>query len=234
MTAARDTLARLNGARRALGIGLLHVSVTPGKAVLVDAVVRDDLHTTERLHRLPVRAPNRAAIQPAGPPPPPPPPTVLGARPAPHPSAPQAELVGDPGIAARHDRDIRRHRSARHDGGGVAPSRTSCAPRRDKDPRREDGRPCAAPGDGPASARRPPGRLRAVAVQPSGAEQVEGPEPGTFRGAWRHRRWRALLAGYTVSNIGDFISFVAIVVYLIDETGSAGWVAASFIVRMVA
>ncbi|MET0577078.1 MAG: MFS transporter, partial [Ilumatobacteraceae bacterium] len=63
---------------------------------------------------------------------------------------------------------------------------------------------------------------------------MRAPKTGTFRAAWRHRRWRALLAGYTVSSIGDFIYFVAIVVYLIDETGSAGWVAASFIARLAA
>lgn len=57
---------------------------------------------------------------------------------------------------------------------------------------------------------------------------------GTFRGAWRHRRWRWLLASYAVSMTGDFLYFVALVVVLYDATGSAGWVAASAVARMLA
>src|SRR5262245_26817270 len=57
---------------------------------------------------------------------------------------------------------------------------------------------------------------------------------GTFRGAWRHRRWRWLLASYGVSTTGDYLYFVALVVLLYDATGSAAWVAASAVVRMLA
>ena len=57
---------------------------------------------------------------------------------------------------------------------------------------------------------------------------------GTFRGAWRHRRWRWLLASYAVSTTGDFLYFVALIVLLYDATGSAGWVAASAVARMLA
>ena len=56
---------------------------------------------------------------------------------------------------------------------------------------------------------------------------------GTFRGAWRHRRWRWLLASYAVSMTGDFLYFVALVVVLYDATGSAGWVAVSAVARML-
>ncbi|NMD23129.1 MAG: MFS transporter, partial [Actinobacteria bacterium] len=54
---------------------------------------------------------------------------------------------------------------------------------------------------------------------------------GGFRGAWRHRRWRWLLGSYAVSMTGDFLYAVALVVLLIDDTGSAGWVAAAAVLR---
>jgi MFS family permease len=56
---------------------------------------------------------------------------------------------------------------------------------------------------------------------------------GTFRGAWRHRRWRWLLASYAVSMTGDFLYFVALIVVLYEATGSAGWVAVSAVARML-
>jgi MFS family permease len=60
-----------------------------------------------------------------------------------------------------------------------------------------------------------------------------GAPTGTFRGAWRHRRWRWLLASYAVSVTGDYLYFVALVVVLYDATGSAAWVAASAVARML-
>ena len=57
-------------------------------------------------------------------------------------------------------------------------------------------------------------------------------QTGSFRAVWRHRRWRALLASYAISTTGDFLFSVALVVYLLDETGSVGWVAASVIARI--
>ena len=57
---------------------------------------------------------------------------------------------------------------------------------------------------------------------------------GTFRSAWRHRAWRRLLVSIAVATTGEFLSTVALVVFLVDRTGSAGWVAASFIARMAA
>src|SRR5580765_1287261 len=57
-------------------------------------------------------------------------------------------------------------------------------------------------------------------------------EAGTIRSAWRNRRWRPFIAGTSISAAGDFVFLVALVVYLIDKTGSAGWVAAVAAARM--
>lgn len=57
---------------------------------------------------------------------------------------------------------------------------------------------------------------------------------GVFRSAWRHRRWRRFLVATAVSGTGDFLYSIALVVYLIQETGSASWVAAAVIARMAA
>ena len=56
----------------------------------------------------------------------------------------------------------------------------------------------------------------------------------SFRGAWRHRQWRWLLASFAVSSIGDFFYFVALVVFLIQSTGSPSWVAAAAVARLLA
>jgi predicted MFS family arabinose efflux permease len=56
----------------------------------------------------------------------------------------------------------------------------------------------------------------------------------SFRGAWGHRQWRWLLASYAVSSIGDFFYFVALVVFLIDSTGSPSWIAAAAVARLLA
>ena len=56
----------------------------------------------------------------------------------------------------------------------------------------------------------------------------------SFRGAWRHRQWRWLLASFAVSSIGDFLYFVALVVFLIQSTGSPSWVAAAAVARLLA
>ena len=54
-----------------------------------------------------------------------------------------------------------------------------------------------------------------------------------FRAAWAQRRWRRLLIAYAVSTTGDFIATIAIVIYLVERTGSASWVAAVAIARLV-
>ena len=56
----------------------------------------------------------------------------------------------------------------------------------------------------------------------------------SFRGAWRHRRWRWLLASFAVSSIGDFFYFIAIIVFLIESTGSPSWLAAAAVARLLA
>ena len=56
---------------------------------------------------------------------------------------------------------------------------------------------------------------------------------GTFRAAWAHRRWRTLLASYTVSSLGDLVYAVSIVTYLLETTGGVAWVAISFVGRMI-
>jgi len=60
------------------------------------------------------------------------------------------------------------------------------------------------------------------------------PMVGTFRSAWRHRRWRRFIAATAVSSTGDLLYSVALVAFLIESTGSAGWVAGAFIARMIA
>jgi predicted MFS family arabinose efflux permease len=57
---------------------------------------------------------------------------------------------------------------------------------------------------------------------------------GTFRSAWSHKRWRWLFGSIAVSSAGDWLYVVALVVFLIDVTGSAGWVAVASITRMAA
>ena len=56
----------------------------------------------------------------------------------------------------------------------------------------------------------------------------------SFRGAWRHRRWRWLLASFAVSSVGDFFYFIAIIVFLIESTGSPSWLAAAAVARLLA
>lgn len=63
---------------------------------------------------------------------------------------------------------------------------------------------------------------------------VSEPRKTGFAGAWAHRRWRWLLASFAVSLTGDFLYFVALVVFLLDRTGSAGWVAGAAVVRILA
>lgn len=56
---------------------------------------------------------------------------------------------------------------------------------------------------------------------------------GTFAAAWSHRRWRWLISGFAVSMVGDFLYSVALVVFLMDRTGSASWVSAAVIGRLL-
>src|SRR5436190_14706638 len=67
-------------------------------------------------------------------------------------------------------------------------------------------------------------------VAMSGDEQER---KGLLRSAWRHRQFRFLLTSYAISGAGDFIYIVALVAYVYDRTGSAGWVGAAAIVRVI-
>ncbi|HEX5940334.1 MAG TPA: MFS transporter, partial [Dehalococcoidia bacterium] len=56
---------------------------------------------------------------------------------------------------------------------------------------------------------------------------------GSFRSALSHRDFRWLVSGLTVSSIGDWLYSVALLVWVFDETGSAAWVAAASIIRLL-
>jgi MFS family permease len=64
---------------------------------------------------------------------------------------------------------------------------------------------------------------------------VEGAErKGTgFRGAWRHRQWRLVLSAYAVSATGDWLYDVALITWLLDRTGSPGWVAGAALAKIL-
>jgi hypothetical protein len=47
-----------------------------------------------------------------------------------------------------------------------------------------------------------------------------------MRAALRHRDFRYLLAGQTVSQTGDWLYNVALIVFVLRATGSPAWVAA--------
>ena len=56
---------------------------------------------------------------------------------------------------------------------------------------------------------------------------------GGYRSALRHRDYRLLMSRYTVSAIGSWAYNVALVVFIFDQTGSAGWVAAASLGRFI-
>jgi MFS family permease len=56
---------------------------------------------------------------------------------------------------------------------------------------------------------------------------------GTFRAALRHRDYRLLLAGLAVSDSGNWLYAAASIVYILEATGSAGWVAVAGVVRLL-
>jgi CRP-like cAMP-binding protein/predicted MFS family arabinose efflux permease len=55
---------------------------------------------------------------------------------------------------------------------------------------------------------------------------------GIVRAAFAHRDFRYLAGSLTVSQIGDWLYGVALVVYVFDQTGSPAWVAAAAILRL--
>jgi CRP-like cAMP-binding protein/predicted MFS family arabinose efflux permease len=61
------------------------------------------------------------------------------------------------------------------------------------------------------------------------------PDParrGAVRAALAHRDFRYLAGSLTVSQVGDWVYGVALVVYVFDQTGSPAWVAAATILRL--
>jgi predicted MFS family arabinose efflux permease len=56
---------------------------------------------------------------------------------------------------------------------------------------------------------------------------------GGIRGALGHRDFRLLLGGQAISNTGDWLYNVSLVVYVLDVTGSGAWVAATNLVRFL-
>ena len=55
---------------------------------------------------------------------------------------------------------------------------------------------------------------------------------GVVRAAFAHRDFRYLAGSLTVSQVGDWLYGVALVVYVFDQTGSPAWVAAASILRL--
>ena len=54
-----------------------------------------------------------------------------------------------------------------------------------------------------------------------------------MRAAMRHRDFRFLLAGMTISQTGDWLYNVALLIFVLDQTHSGAWVAGAGIVRLV-
>jgi MFS family permease len=62
---------------------------------------------------------------------------------------------------------------------------------------------------------------------------AEGRRRGALRSALRHRDFRLLLVAQTISQTGDWLYSVSLIVYVLDRTGSGAWVAATSIIRFL-
>jgi MFS family permease len=60
----------------------------------------------------------------------------------------------------------------------------------------------------------------------------ERKDRASFRGALVHRDFRLLLASLTASGIGDWFYNIALIVFILEQTESASWVAAATIARL--
>ena len=58
-------------------------------------------------------------------------------------------------------------------------------------------------------------------------------EGRSLRSALRHHDFRLLAAGLAISQVGDWLYNVALIVFVLEATGSAAWVAAAGIVRLL-
>jgi MFS family permease len=56
---------------------------------------------------------------------------------------------------------------------------------------------------------------------------------GSTRAVLARRDYRLLLASFTTSRLGDFLYLVALVAYVFEQTGSAGWVSAAALSRFI-
>jgi MFS family permease len=56
---------------------------------------------------------------------------------------------------------------------------------------------------------------------------------GTIRSALAHRDFRLLLVAQTISQTGDWLYSISLIVYVLERTGSGAWVAATTIVRFL-
>src|ERR687895_2209068 len=55
---------------------------------------------------------------------------------------------------------------------------------------------------------------------------------GIFRRVLRYRDFRLLLTGFAISQAGDWLYNAALIAFILEETGSAGWVAAASVIRL--
>jgi predicted MFS family arabinose efflux permease len=62
---------------------------------------------------------------------------------------------------------------------------------------------------------------------------AEGGSKGAIRAALGHRDFRLLLGGQAISNTGDWLYNVSLIVYVLDVTHSGTWIAATNLVRFV-
>jgi MFS family permease len=61
---------------------------------------------------------------------------------------------------------------------------------------------------------------------------MAGGSAAGYRGALGHRDYRLLMARYVISGVGSWAYVVALIAFVYDQTGSAGWVAAVSICRL--
>ena len=54
-----------------------------------------------------------------------------------------------------------------------------------------------------------------------------------FRGAWSHRQWRLLITSFAVAATGEWLYGVGFLAWLLERTGSAGWLGAAELARIL-
>ena len=66
-----------------------------------------------------------------------------------------------------------------------------------------------------------------------GAGAGEAAASRGLRAPLRHRDFRYLAAGLATSQVGEWLASLALIVFVLEETGSAGWVAAAGTARLI-